>query len=239
MSEHADRLVVLDLETTGLSDGNRVVEIGCVEIIGRTITGREYQQYVDPQREVEPDALKVHGISNEQLEGEPKFSEVLDALLEFVADAEVLIHNAKFDLKFLNYEMSLAQDGRNFEDCCRKVTDTLEIARRKFPGRSSLDQLCDIYQVDRAERDYHGALLDCQLLAKVYLHMTGGQIGLGLNRPAALERDNLMAPEHIELLAPTEAERAAHEAMLSDLDTARADGQKSLWRRVLDGVRGG
>lgn len=233
MTENTARFVALDLETTGLSEGNRIIEIGCVEIIGRTITGREYQQYVDPVHAIEPDALKVHGITREQLEGEPRFEDVLDALLDFVHDAEVLIHNAPFDLKFLNYEMKLLRDGRSFEDCCHKVTDTLEIAKRHFPGRSSLDNLCDIYQIDRAERTRHGALLDAQLLAKVYLHMTGGQIGLGLAQPTRLELGALERPDQIGLCPPTPAERTAHQALIDDLDTARPDGRKSLWHKVL------
>ena len=234
MTEETGRLVALDLETTGISEGNRVIEIGCVEIVDRKITGREFQQYVDPERDIEEEAQVVHGITSERLQGEPKFSEVLEDLLAFVQDAEVLIHNAGFDLRFLDYEMRHARCDQTFEKSCRKVTDTLQMARAKFPGGSSLDQLCDYFRVDRTHRDRHGALLDAQLLAKVYLHMTGGQIGLVLAGQARPVFQGLTRPESIHVPEPTAEERQAHEALMDELDRDLGEERKCLWRKVLE-----
>ena len=170
--------MTLDVETTGLhaASGHRVIEIGCAEIIGREITGRVFHRYVDPERGIDAGAQRVHGISREKLRGEPKFAEVLDELLEFVRDAEVLIHNAKFDLSFLDAELRRAGRAQSFRSCCRKVTDTLLMARRMFPNSGrSLDNLCYQLGVDRSGRDWHGAQLDAKLLAQVYLRMTGGE----------------------------------------------------------------
>ena len=177
-ARRSGRKVALDVETTGLSAarGHRVIEIGCAEIVDREITGRVFQRYVDPERDIERGAFQVHGISRERLRGKPKFAEVLDELLEFVRDAEVLIHNAKFDLSFLDAELRRAGCAQSFRSCCRKVTDTLSMARRMFPGSGrSLDNLCYQLGVDRSGRDLHGALLDARLLAQVYLRMTGGE----------------------------------------------------------------
>ena len=170
------RKVALDVETTGLGAGrgHRVIEIGCVEIVDGELTGRVFHRYLDPERDIDARAQRVHGIDREQLRGEPKFAQVLDELLEFVRNAEVLIHNARFDVGFLDAELRHAGRAESFRGCCRKVTDTLPMARRMFPGRGHrLDDLCDLLGVDRSGRTRHGALLDAQLLAEVYMRMAG------------------------------------------------------------------
>jgi len=231
VSGSTPRQVALDLETTGLTVGNRVIEIGCVEIIGRDLTGRQYQSYVNPNCEIEEGAQRVHGITSEQLVGKPKFPEILDEVLEFVKDAEVLIHNAGFDLGFLNHEMKLAGRGDKFEDCCLKITDTLMLAREKSSGGSSLDQLCDFYQVDRRQRERHGALLDAQLLAHVYLRMTGGQMGLSLE--VQTRRRRAKVEEAIIPVPPaTPEERHRHEEFLDIIQDQCEDDQDCVWRKL-------
>ena len=232
MTEEISRQVALDLETTGVTAGNRIIEIGCVEIVDRKLTGREYQQYVDPEREIEPGALEVHGITREQLRGQPKFAEVFREVLAFVEGAEVLIHNAEFDVGFLDYELERAQHEKPFADCCAQVTDTLLLARAKFPGGNSLDQLCDYFHVDRSHRSLHGALLDAQLLAHVYLHMTGGQIGLELAGQSKPAFQGLQRPERLLVLEPTAAERSAHAAFLDELERDLGEGRQCLWRQA-------
>lgn len=172
------RQIVLDTETTGLrvEDGHRVIEIGCVEMIDRKLTGRHFHQYLNPEREVEAGALAVHGITNEFLRDKPVFNTVVNAFMEFISDAELIIHNAPFDVSFLNNELMLTRrEYKTVTDYC-SVTDTLSMARQLHAGqRNSLDVLCKRYGVDNSKRDLHGALLDAHLLAQVYLAMTGGQ----------------------------------------------------------------
>ena len=231
MSDSISRQVALDLETTGLTVGNRIIEIGCVEIIDRDLTGRQYQSYVNPDCEIEEGAQRVHGITAEQLVGKPRFPEVLDEVLEFVKDAEVLIHNAGFDLGFLNHELELAGRADKFEDCCLKVTDTLMLAREKSSGGSSLDQLCDFYQVDRRQREWHGALLDAQLLAHVYLRMTGGQMGLSLEVQTRRRRANVeKAP--IPVLRAGPEERRSHEDFLGVIQAESEEGRACVWQEL-------
>lgn len=226
------RQVVLDLETTGLdvSRGNRVIEIGCVEIVDRVITGRVLQQYVDPERDIEEGALRVHGIDRARLQGRPKFAQAVDGLLEFVRGAEVLIHNAEFDLGFLDAEFRRAGRAQPFRECCRQVTDTLPMARRMFPGSSSLDQLCELLDVDRSERALHGALLDAQLLAQIYLRMTGGQLGLVLGARRRTPARRAVRPAQLRVLRPDAAERRRHAEFLALLDAAGDGGGRCLWR---------
>ena len=231
MNEPISRQVALDLETTGLTAGNRIIEIGCVEIIGRDLTGRQYQSYVNPRCEIEEGAQRVHGITSEQLVGKPEFPEILDEVLEFVQDAEVLIHNADFDLGFLNHEMKLARRGDKFEDCCLKVTDTLMLAREKSSGGSSLDQLCDFYQVDRTQRERHGALLDAQLLAHVYLRMTGGQMGLSLEARTRRRRAKVEGAV-IPVLQASPEERRLHEEFLDVIQDECEGDQGCVWRKL-------
>lgn len=177
------RQVVLDTETTGLepSQGHRIIEIGCVELVRRRPTRRHYHQYLQPDREVDVGAVEVHGITNEFLVDKPRFADVATTFLDFIRGAELIIHNAPFDVGFINHELArLPEDWGRVEDHCR-VTDSLTLARQMHPGqRNSLDALCKRYDIDNSGRDLHGALLDARILADVYLAMTGGQKSLAL-----------------------------------------------------------
>ena len=229
------RQVVLDTETTGLSweKGNRVVEIGCVELVQRRPTGRHFQRYLNPDREIEPGAQEVTGLTLEFLADKPRFGEVVDEFLAFVDGAELIIHNAAFDVGFLDNELALLDAGhaRLRERCT--VLDTLELARQRFPGqRNSLDALCKRLGVDNSQRTLHGALLDAQLLAEAYLHLTAGQGDLGFD--IALASQNMAArpdaaaahaPRHIVRADSTE--RALHAERLVRI--AAASGGHCLW----------
>ncbi|AWD32677.1 DNA polymerase III subunit epsilon [Candidatus Kinetoplastibacterium sorsogonicusi] len=174
------RQIVLDTETTGLDPkkGHRIIEIGCVEIIDRIITGKSLHLYINPDREIDPGALSIHGLTNQFLSDKPLFHEIANDLLNFLKDAELIAHNAAFDIKFLNYELNKI-NLNNINSYCSKITDSLLIARRKFPGkRNSLDALCDRYNINNSHRKFHGALLDSELLAEVWLYMTRGQNSL-------------------------------------------------------------
>ncbi|WP_257284464.1 DNA polymerase III subunit epsilon [Endozoicomonas sp. SESOKO1] len=177
------RQIILDTETTGIDpkQGHRVIEIGCVEMIDRKLTGNHYHVYINPQRVVEQEAIDVHGITNEFLADKPVFSAIADEFLEFIRGAELVIHNAAFDVGFINHEFSLLRRGfPNVESCCG-VLDTLALARKKHPGqKNNLDALCKRYFIDNSSRTLHGALLDSEILAEVYLAMTGGQTALSL-----------------------------------------------------------
>ncbi|WP_422444870.1 MULTISPECIES: DNA polymerase III subunit epsilon [unclassified Endozoicomonas] len=177
------RQIILDTETTGIDpkQGHRVIEIGCVEMIDRKLTGNHYHAYINPQRVVEQEAIEVHGITNEFLADKPVFSAIADEFLEFIRGAELVIHNAAFDVGFINHEFSLLRRGfPNVEGCCG-VLDTLALARKKHPGqKNNLDALCKRYFIDNSSRTLHGALLDSEILAEVYLAMTGGQTALSL-----------------------------------------------------------
>lgn len=175
------RQIFLDTETTGLeiSDGHRIIEIGCVEMVDRKLTGNRYHQYVQPDKTIDEGAFEVHGISNESLLDKPRFSEIYPEFLKFVKDSDLIIHNSAFDVGFLNHEFNLCD--KNFialEKLCA-VVDSLKIARKKHPGqKNNLNALCKRYDVDNTHRDLHGALLDAEILAEVYLRMTGGQLSL-------------------------------------------------------------
>ncbi len=183
------RQIVLDTETTGLepSEGHKIIEIGCVEIVNRKLTGNHYHQYLKPDREIDEGAIEVHGITNEFLADKPLFAEVVDDFLSFVDGAELIIHNAPFDIGFLDHELNLLEAKTSVKkgsmsDYC-SVLDTLVLARQMHPGqRNSLDALCKRYEVDNTQRELHGALLDSEILADVYLRMTGGQTSLTLGR---------------------------------------------------------
>ncbi len=172
------RQVILDTETTGLStkDNHRIIEIGCIELVNRKFTGKRYHQYINPQRPVDEGALAVHGLSNQFLDDKPLFNDIVEDLMVFIEGAELIIHNAPFDVGFINYELSLAKKKwQSVTDYCR-VIDTLMLARQLHVGqRNNLDALCKRYKIDNSTRDLHGALLDSHLLAQVYLAMTGGQ----------------------------------------------------------------
>jgi len=232
------RQIVLDTETTGLevSLGHRVIEIGCVELKDRRPSGRTFHRYLCPDREVEAGALAVHGITNEFLATQPRFTEIAAEFLEFVRGAELVIHNAAFDVGFLDAELARVegQAARITELC--EVLDTLLVARRLHPGqRNSLDALCRRYGVDNSRRDYHGALLDAKILSEVYLAMTGGQAALRLEAQggearqggeaaARAERGSLRIP----VVRATPEELAAHERALDAV--ARASGGRVLFR---------
>jgi DNA polymerase-3 subunit epsilon len=216
------RQIVLDTETTGLEpqDGHRIIEIGAVELIDRRLTGQHFHQYLNPERDIEDDALEVHGISREFLLDKPLFADVAQEFLDFIEGAELLIHNAPFDIGFLDMELGLINNPVRIESHAR-VLDTLELARDLHPGqRNSLDALCKRYEVDNSSRNLHGALLDSEILADVYLAMTGGQSDLGLSFETAPAQDlggeafDLTERPRLAVLLPTDEEMALHEARL-------------------------
>ncbi|MDR9413082.1 MAG: DNA polymerase III subunit epsilon [Spiribacter sp.] len=235
------RQIILDTETTGLepADGHRVIEIGCYELEQRRPTGRTFHEYLNPGRPVDPEAAAVHGISDAFLSNKPRFADVAQDFIAFVGGAEVVIHNAPFDVGFLDHELArLGEAWGCLTDHCQ-ILDSLELARRRHPGqRNSLDALCRRYSVDNSSRALHGALLDAEILADVYLAMTGGQVGLGLGaeettgaaltaeaiRPVTTQRPAL------PVIEPNEAEREAHEAWLERLD--QAAGGACVWRTL-------
>jgi DNA polymerase-3 subunit epsilon len=233
------RQIVLDTETTGLSveQGHRVIEIGCIEIVNRRLTGSKLHLYLQPDRAIDAGAMEIHGITDEFLRDKPRFGDIADDFLAFVVGAELIIHNAPFDLGFLNHELHLvAASVKRLEDVC-SVTDTLVLARQLNPGgRNSLDALCRRYQVDSSGRTLHGAVLDAGLLAEVYLAMTGGQVLLGLEQQESVvdeesgprERQRPLAP--LRVITPSPDELAAHAEMLDALDRAR--GSPCLWRSL-------
>jgi DNA polymerase-3 subunit epsilon len=218
-----EREIVLDTETTGLDPdkGDRIVELGAVELINHLPTGRTFHAYINPERDMPEDAFRVHGLSAEFLAEHPVFAEQVDALLDFIGDARLIIHNAAFDVRFLNAE--LRRCGRSLLASERAV-DTLLLAQRRFPGQpNSLDALCRRFAVDSSARTLHGALLDCQLLAEVYLHLMGGrQVALGLALPAAVRITAIDRPVRPPRPHPplTEAEVAAHVAFVASMPDA-------------------
>ncbi len=235
------RQVILDTETTGLEPelGHRIIEIGCVEVVHRRITGRTFHRYVNPERDIEEGALAVHGISRIELEGKPRFAELAEELLAFISGAELVIHNAAFDVAFLDYELKrLCSDGapRTVGSLCT-VLDTLALAREMHPGqRNNLDALCKRYSVDNSRRELHGALLDAQILAEVYLAMTGGQGALALGEGpvtrvsdgSRLVRALVRPPVPLRIVVASAEELEAHELMLGII--AKASGGRCLWQ---------
>ena len=231
------RQIFLDTETTGLSpeSGDRIIEIGCIEMHNRRLTGRSLHVYLNPERANHPDAVKIHGLTDEFLADKPLFASVADELLGFVDGAEIIIHNAGFDIGFLNEE--LRRVGRpKFPGFVTQVTDSLLMAREMFPGKAnSLDALCKRLEVDNSNRALHGALLDAGLLAEVYIRMTRGQNSLVIDdgassaAQAALEAVDF-ARLGLRVLVADADESAAHAALLAELD--KASGGKTLWRAL-------
>ena len=234
------RQIVLDTETTGLTitEGHRIIEIGAVELIDRQLTNKTYHQYLNPERDMDDEAIAVHGITRDQLNSEPLFSEVVDEFLAFIKDADIIIHNAPFDVGFLDYEISLlTRKYQPLQEHCAKITDSLAIAKKLRAGqRNNLDALCRFYGIDSSKREKHGALLDAELLARVYLSMTSGQLDLSLESSL----DNLgnamsgnMDPEKLsklKVLKASVAEMSAHNDLLAQIEAQR--DAPSLWRQL-------
>lgn len=241
------RQIVLDTETTGLepSQGHRIIEIGCVEMVGRRLTRRNYHQYLQPDREIDEGAIEVHGITNEFLADKPRFADVVEDFINFVRGAELVIHNAPFDVGFINHELKLlGKEWGQIEDHCT-ILDTLTMARSMHPGqRNSLDALCKRYAVDNSNRELHGALLDSEILADVYLAMTGGQVALTLDAGSGNEADSAGATggaaDNIRRLSQDRAplrvvqandeENQQHEQRLTAID--KACGGQAVWRDI-------
>ena len=232
------RQIFLDTETTGLNpeSGDRIVEIGCIEMVNRRLTGETRHVYLNPERKGSEEATRIHGLTDEFLADKPKFAEVADDLLGFLAGAEVIIHNAAFDVGFLNAELKRLK-RQPFHTVAAQVTDTLLMAREMFPGKAnSLDALCRRLEVDNTHRTLHGALLDAGLLAEVYIRLTRGQDSLVIQ-----EDDHSVGTRHavpavdlwlytLLVVEPSDDERAAHEAVLIDLD--KASSGKTMWRAI-------
>ncbi len=227
-SNTAMRQIVLDTETTGLStsQGHRIIEIGCIELVNRRLTGREFHRFLNPDREIDEGAEAVHGINRADLETAPRFPEIADELLEFLQGAELVIHNAEFDVGFIDYELELMQHPQPKVTGHATVLDTLTLARQIHPGqRNSLDALCKRYEVDASKRDVHGALIDAELLARVYLAMTGGQTALSLDADVAGQNQTARAAVRargareldLVVVRATAEEAEAHEAMLEKI----------------------
>lgn len=237
MKTASARQIILDTETTGLdpNQGHRIIEIACVEMINRRLTRNTFYKRIHPEREIDEGATQVHGISLEDLEHEPKFAEIAEDFLQYVTGAELIIHNAPFDVGFLNAELKRLKKAPVGDIC--KITDTLAMARELFPGRkNSLDALCERYEIDNSARTFHGALLDAELLADVYIAMTRGQdslaIGIeitdsqgGRSGPTTSQR-----PAHLKVVRANADELARHQAHVAGID--KASGGKAVWNVV-------
>ncbi len=235
MAQQPSRQIVLDTETTGLStaDGNRIIEIGCVELVNRRLTGETFHQYINPERDSEAGALEVHGITTEFLADKPKFTDIIDDFMMFIDGAELIIHNAAFDIGFLDYELSkIKSEKRRIKDVCT-VLDTLKLAKEKHPGqKNNLDALCRRYGIDNFNRELHGALLDSEILADVYLAMTGGQVSMSLTADHGQNKvekntdqpiGKIQIDGKLKVIKANEYELLEHNLMLEKLDKA-SDG---------------
>lgn len=233
------RQIVLDTETTGLepSQGHRIIEIGAVELLDRRLTGQHFHQYLNPDRDIDEGALAVHGITREFLQDKPRFKDIADEFLTFIGDAELIIHNAPFDIGFINHELRAIERQPAAVDQICTVLDSLTLARQMFPGqRNSLDALCKRFAVDNSQRSLHGALLDAEILADVYLAMTGGQVGLSLGEQDSGNSGVVQTAPDIRRLAaqrprlaviePSAAEWEAHQAILEGMASG---GKGSPW----------
>lgn len=242
MSTANNRQIVLDTETTGMNmigvhyEGHRIIEIGAVEVVNRRLTGNNFHIYLRPDRLVDPEAFGVHGIADEFLADKPTFAEVADEFLDYIRGAELVIHNASFDIGFMDYEFSMLNRGIGKTETFCRITDSLAMARKMFPGkRNSLDALCSRYEIDNSKRTLHGALLDSEILAEVFLAMTGGQTllafsqegdGAQQNESEAIQR--IVRPASaLRVVAASDEEVMAHE---SRLDLVMKKGGSCLWR---------
>jgi DNA polymerase-3 subunit epsilon len=232
------RQVVLDTETTGIStaDDHRIIEIGCVELINRRLTGETFHQYINPKRDIDDGAIEVHGITNEFLADKPVFADIAEAFLKFIDGAELIIHNAPFDVGFIDHELNKLKGETRRVNTIATVLDTLKMARDKHPGqKNNLDALCKRYEVDNSNRELHGALLDAEILADVYLAMTGGQVSLTLTAEeteAATAKTSdadlgKLERQPLTVLRATDDEVAAHAAMLEKVN--KASGGNCVW----------
>ncbi len=231
------RQIVLDTETTGLepAQGHRIIEIGCVELINRHLTDNRYHQYINPEREIDEGAIEVHGITNAFLADKPVFADIVDDFLEFIRGAELIIHNAPFDVGFINHELKrLDPRASSLEDFCT-VLDTLVMARNMHPGqKNSLDALCKRYEIDNSARDLHGALLDAEILSEVYLAMTGGQARLSLDGLSEAGEAGVEVPREVKrdgvplkVIYASEEELVLHAERLAAID--RSSGGQCVW----------
>lgn len=224
------RQIVLDTETTGIDTklGNRIIEIGCVEVIDRKVTGNRYHQYINPQRDSEEGALEVHGITTAFLADKPLFADIVDDFLNFIRGAELVIHNAPFDVGFINHELNqINQQNNHIANICT-VLDTLVLAKKIHPGqKNNLDALCKRYDIDNSQRDLHGALLDAEILAETYLAMTGGQTMLSLGGHAASNDNDIVVSQprkvdadiqQLKIISPSAEEMSSHEARLEGIN---------------------
>lgn len=231
------RQIVLDTETTGLetSQDHRIIEIGCVELINRRLTGRHYHQYINPEREIDQGAMEVHGITNEYLTDKPVFATVAEEFLDFIRGSELVIHNAPFDIGFIDHEFGKLDDYAPVVNAC-DVIDTLVMARQRHPGqKNNLNALCKRYGVDNSQRDLHGALLDAEILADVYLLMTGGQVDLILGNHGSAQEGSIQSDirrisgdrPRLKIITASEAELEQHNQKLAQINKA-SDGA-CLW----------
>ena len=231
------RQIVLDTETTGLepSLGHRIIEIGCVELINRRMTENRYHQYINPEREIDEGAIEVHGITNEFLADKPVFADVAEDFLKFIRGAEPIIHNAPFDVGFINHELQLLDSQVQPLDTFCSILDTLLLARNMHPGqKNNLDALCKRYEIDNSARDLHGALLDAEILAEVYLAMTGGQVRLSLGGMGETAMGKVAQPRPVSaqraplpVIRASERELAAHAERLDAIN--KASGGQCVW----------
>ncbi len=234
------RQIVLDTETTGLEaqDGHRIIEIGCVELLNRRLTNNRFHYYLNPDRQIDAGAIEVHGITNESLLDKPRFNDVSSDLLTYLQGAELIIHNAPFDVGFLDAEFKRVDAKWPGITSHCTITDTLQMARRLHPGqKNNLDALCKRYAVDNSQRELHGALLDAEILAEVYLAMTGGQTSLGLDQESATAGEAVETTKKLQRTRPalrvisvSQEELALHEQRLDAIDIT--SGQNTVWRRV-------
>ncbi len=230
------RQVVLDTETTGLEvvQGHRIIEIGCVELVNRRTTGQDYHQYIQPEREIDEGAVQIHGISNEFLSDKPRFEAIADEFLQFIDGAELIIHNAPFDVGFINAELKRLDQAFALAQRC-SILDTLELAKKRHPGqKNNLDALCKRYEIDNSNRELHGALLDARILADVYLAMTGGQVSLSLagNFGSFGQASNTvirLSPERpaLRVIKANSEEIHAHEMRLQEIN--ESSGGNCVW----------
>lgn len=234
------RQIVLDTETTGLEpeEGHRIIEIGCVELVNRKLSGNNFHQYLQPDREIDAGAIEVHGITNEFLEDKPRFEDLVEDFVNYIRGAELVIHNAPFDVGFINHELALCRFGQSVTDMST-VLDTLAMARKIHPGqKNNLNALCKRYDIDNSHRDLHGALLDAEILADVYLMMTGGQVNLLLGgndghadsgQAGVIRRLSADRPP-LRVLRASDEELQLHRARLDAL--GKSSGGQSVWQRI-------